>query len=119
MTAKIKSFIFSFIAVTISSISYASPEVGSVSELFIMNPNSSKYLDVSLKLKEESFFDVVGSGNGDIDCFILDSDKNMVAKDFSANDSCHMVVMPRDNKDYTFFIKNYGKEETLVRFSIK
>lgn len=58
---------------------------------------------------EPTVFAVLGDGDGDLDCVLLDSLGNEVGRDDDYTDSCRIMVTPRWTGRFRLEIRNNGR----------
>ena len=71
-------------------------------------PESSNFYDLVLKGGEATWVYVVGNGNTDLDCTLLNADGYKVASDTDSTDSCLLEVTPRWASTYRLRVQNLG-----------
>jgi anthranilate phosphoribosyltransferase len=87
----------------------ASPIDGPLHASSVVAPNAvDSYNNIVLKGGERSSFLVDGDGDSDLDCFLLDSDGDVVVSDVDETDVCLLSVSPRRSDVYHLRIKNHG-----------
>jgi hypothetical protein len=76
-------------------------------------PNAVKRFPVDFQKGQVASVDVIGSGKGDIDCYLIDRQTaSFLAKDESSTDMCHLSVVVPETKSYQLVVWNHGEHST-------
>jgi hypothetical protein len=100
------------VVVTISSQVLADPVGGTKFEEGYLRPGAILTADLLVHGGETTQLLVAGDGDGDLDCFVYDSDGDLVDSDTDGADACAVEVTPRKMSVYRFKVVNRGSETT-------
>lgn len=100
------------VALTVSSQVLANPVGGTKFEEGYLKPGAILTADLPVYGGETTQLIVVGDGDGDLDCFVYDSDGDLVDSDVGRADACAVEVTPREMSVYQFRVVNRGNITT-------
>jgi len=69
---------------------------------------STDYYQLYFRGNELASVEVKGDGDTDIDCYVYDQNRNLVAQDIRSADYCVLNWVPRWTGPFTVFVKNQG-----------
>jgi hypothetical protein len=76
-------------------------------------PNDVKRYTLPFQAGQIASIDVVGSGKGDIDCYLVDRQYGeFLAKNEGPGDMCSIAVVVHETKNYQLVIWNHGEHAT-------
>jgi len=87
----------------------ADPTYGTQSGHGVIAPGELDVFAVRCNSDETTVFAVVGDGDGDVDCVLLDGNGNEVGRDNDYTDTCRIMVTPRWTGLFRLEIRNNGR----------
>lgn len=107
-----KLSIISIVCITlVSSVAIAAPVAGPITKVDVVKQHSDlKYVFLP-RIKEETLITLIGNGQGDIDCTLLDNNGNVLVRDVSNADICILHYTPQKREMLTLSITNYGDKD--------
>ena len=77
----------------------------------VVKPYSIDSYDVKFEKDAVATVEIVGDNSTDFDCFVYDSDDNLIDQDQNLKDSCSLLWIPKWTGYFKIKIKNLGSEE--------
>jgi len=116
---KMKKSIFGVITSLLfaSSVALADPTAVTVSDNDLLLSGQTTRYGITCNATEMTLFVIVGDGDGDIDCCLLDENANVVECDNRPTDGCVLRVTPAWTGKFYFVATNTGKSATYYRFN--
>lgn len=101
----------------VTSIASADPLRGDITDRDVLFPGG----EITYKIAVEggramTRFKVEGDGDSDIDCFVYDSDGDLVERDITSSSSCSIDVQPRYISTYIIKVRNVGDDVSAYTF---
>ena len=93
---------------SISAISFAGAVGGPKVVKESVRPMSTDFYQIYFRGNEVAHVEVKGDGDTDLDCYVYDQNRNLVAQDIDSTDYCVLNWVPRWTGPFTLFIKNQG-----------
>jgi hypothetical protein len=97
----------------ISAVSFAGAVGGPKFVKQVVESRSTDYYQIAFRANEVAHVEVNGDDSTDLDCFVYDSNKNLVVQDVDSTDYCVLEWVPRWTGVFTVFIKNHGYQSNM------
>lgn len=108
---KMLAGLIGILALSISSFAVAGHVGGPREESFVLAPNTEHSWTMLMKTDQTLLIRVVGDGDGDLDCWLYDSQGNLILADESLDDGCRFTGIVRGNmyaRGFILRVRNNG-----------
>lgn len=109
MKMKKLALMFAAILTSVTSVGLADPVGGRIYQSGTIYPGQERDYVLILQGDETTRFEVVGDGDGDIDCLVTDADGDILGRDTDNTDTCLIDVFMREVAPVKLHIKNNGR----------
>lgn len=99
----------------VSGTVYAGAVDGPLTHRDTINPYDSDRYSIVFERERRARIDIVGDSSSDIDCYVYDSEGNLIDQDSDFTDHCILSWTPRWTGKYSVVIKNRGSKYNEYR----
>lgn len=103
--------LFSIAIATNTVVAMAAPVAGPIVKVDVVKQHSDMKYVFLPRIKEELTIVIVGNGQSDVDCTLLDNSGNVLVQDVTRADICVLHYTPQKREMLTLSVVNYGDKD--------
>jgi hypothetical protein len=111
-----RSIYIVILCMSMSGIAHSGAVGGSKSGTSTIGAQERDVYTITYERNKSAIFQLTGDGSTDLDCFVYDSDKNLIEIDVDPGDVCLIAWLPKQTRKYTIAVLNKGNLENSYRF---